>query len=55
MLLLYNKINIFDRAIYRDWIFEKKINFKNLRNQSKHQPFKSNSILTLKMSYLFNL
>ena len=25
MLLLYNKINIFDRAIYRDWIFEKKL------------------------------
>ena len=25
MLLIYNKINIFDRAIYRDWIFEKKL------------------------------
>ena len=55
MLLLYNKINIFDLTIYRDRTFEKKINFINLRNQSKHQQFKSNSILTLKMSYLFNL
>ena len=25
MLLIYNKINIFDRAIYRDWTFEKKL------------------------------